>query len=47
MVNKESVYGRSLAESDVIRAVWEEVGGELIEEFVAPTIPATAHASGR
>jgi hypothetical protein len=39
MVNKESVYGRSLAESDVIRAVWKEVGGELIEEFVVPTIP--------
>jgi len=39
MVNTESVYGRSLAESDVIRAVWEEVDGELIEEFVVPTIP--------
>jgi hypothetical protein len=39
MVDKESFYGRSPAESDVIRAVWKEIGGELIEEFVVPTIP--------
>jgi hypothetical protein len=31
--------GRSSAESDVIHAVWNEIGGELIEEFVVPTIP--------
>ena len=39
MVDKESFRGRSRAESDVIRAVWKEIGGELIEEFVVPTIP--------
>ena len=31
--------GRSSAESDVIHAVWKEIGGELVEEFVVPTIP--------
>jgi hypothetical protein len=31
--------GRSSAESDVIHAVWEEIGGELVEEFVVPIIP--------
>lgn len=30
--------GRSSAESDVIHAVWEEIGGELVEEFVVPII---------
>jgi hypothetical protein len=39
MVDKDSFHGRSPAESDVIRAVWEEIGGELIEEFGVPTIP--------
>lgn len=40
MVDKESSYGgRSPAESDVIREVWAEIGGELIEEFGVPTIP--------
>lgn len=38
MVDKGSFYGRSPAESVVIRAVWKEVGGELVEEFVVPTI---------
>jgi hypothetical protein len=31
--------GRSSGESDVIHAVWKEIGGELVEEFVVPTIP--------
>lgn len=39
MADKESFRGRSPAESDVIGAVWKEIGGELIEEFVVPTIP--------
>jgi hypothetical protein len=30
--------GRSFAESDVIHAVWEGIGGELVDEFVVPTI---------
>jgi hypothetical protein len=28
-----------LAESEVIHAVWDEIGGALVEEFVVPTIP--------
>jgi len=31
--------GRSSAESDVVHAVWDEIGGALVEEFVVPTIP--------
>jgi hypothetical protein len=31
--------GHPSAESDVIQAVWKEIGGELVEEFVVPTIP--------
>ena len=35
----EALYrGRSLGESRVVHAVWDEVGGELVEEFVVPTI---------
>ena len=36
---KQALRGRSPAESDVIHAVWKEIGGELVEEFVVPTIP--------
>jgi hypothetical protein len=32
-------HGRSLAESAVVHAVWDELGGELVEEFVVPTVP--------
>lgn len=39
MVGEASFRGRSRAESDVIEAVWKEIGGELVEEFVVPTIP--------
>jgi hypothetical protein len=31
--------GRSADESRVVRAVWDEVGGELVEEFRALTVP--------
>jgi hypothetical protein len=31
--------GRSRAESAVVHAVWDELGGELVEEFVVPTVP--------
>ena len=45
MLDEVLYRDRSLAESEVVHAVWEEIGGELIEEFVVPTIPGErAHA---
>jgi hypothetical protein len=37
-MNDVGYRGRSLAESEVVHAVWDEVGGELVEEFVVSTI---------
>jgi hypothetical protein len=39
VANEALFRGRSPAESDVIHAVWKEIGGELVEEFVVPIIP--------
>lgn len=39
VIDQALYRGRSIAESEVIHAVWDEVGGELVEEFVVPTIP--------
>jgi hypothetical protein len=38
--DKDPRRGDSLAESDVVHAVWDEIGGggQLVEEFVVPTI---------
>jgi hypothetical protein len=39
-VADETIFrGGSSAESDVIDEVWKEIGGELVQEFVVPTIP--------
>lgn len=38
MAGEALFRGRSSAESDVIHTLWEEIGGELVEEFVVPTI---------
>jgi hypothetical protein len=39
-VTGEALFrGRSSAESAVVHAVWDEIGGALVEEFVVPTVP--------
>jgi hypothetical protein len=37
--NEARYRGRSAGESRVVRAVWDEVGGELVEEFRTLIVP--------